>query len=245
MKILALIPARGGSKGVPNKNIKDLGGFPLISYTITSAIESKMINRVIVSTDYKEIADISKKYGAEVPFLRPARISSDKSTDIEFVTHSLDYLEEKEKYIPDVIVLLRPTTPLREVNYIDDAIKKLLNSNMATSLRSSHLVSESPYKWFLMEDGLYTPICDKYTLDDTNKPRQFFPEVYIPNGYVDIFKTDLIKKSNSLFGENILGYITPIGHEIDTIDDFEYLEYQVSKKSLKLVDNLKKIKEQI
>ena len=241
MKILALIPARGGSKGVPKKNIKLLENFPLISYTIAAAKMSKYINRVIVSTDSTEIANISKKYGAEVPFLRPSELALDRSTDIEYVLHALEYLKEKEDYTPDLIVLLRVTTPLREVKYIDEAVEKLIKTTKATSLRSSHLVAESPFKWFLVEDRFYESICDKYTLEDTNKPRQFFPEVYIPNGYVDILKPDFIKKHGSLYGDKILKFTTNTAYEVDTIEEFEYIEYLISKKKINLTEYLQKI----
>lgn len=243
MKVLALIPARGGSKGVPKKNIKLLENFPLISYTIAAANLSKKIDKVVVTTDSKEIADIALSFNAEVPFIRPSNLASDLATDIDFVIHSLDWLEANENYIPDLVVLLRPTTPLREVNYIDDAIELLINNEIATSLRSSHIVSESPFKWFVIKDGFYTPICDKYSLEDTGKPRQFFPDVYIPNGYVDIIKTNFIKTHNSLYGNHILGYTTPTGHEIDTLDDFEYIEFQISKNSTDLLKYLKEIKD--
>ncbi len=243
MKILALIPARGGSKGVPKKNIKLLKDFPLISYTIAAAKLSKKINKVVVTTDSQEIVDISLKYNAEVPFLRPSELANDSSNDIDFVVHALDWLENNENFIPDLVVLLRPTTPLREVEYLDDAIEELIKNNKATSLRSSHIVAESPFKWFSIKDDFYTPICDKYNLEDTSKPRQFFPDVYIPNGYVDVLKIDFIKKNNSLYGSNILGYITPIGYEVDTLDDFEYIEFQISKKSTPLFKYLNKIKD--
>ena len=240
MNILALIPARGGSKGVPKKNIKLLGEYPLIAYTIAAAKLSKRINRVVVSTDSQEISDIASSFGAEVPFLRPDELASDKSTDIEYVLHVLDFLQKNESYIPDLIVLLRPTTPLREIKHIDEAIEKFIKNDEATSLRSSHEVSESPFKWFCISDDFYTPICDKYTLEDTNKPRQLFPEVYIPNGYVDILKPRVIKEHGSMYGNKIAGYITPYGNEIDTAEDFEYIEYKVTKGGLPLLEYLKR-----
>ena len=236
MNILALIPARGGSKGVPKKNIKKLSGFPLISYTIAAAKLSKKINRVLVTTDSQEIADISKKYNAEVPFLRPAELSCDKSTDIDFVLHALNWLKDNESYIPDFIVLLRPTTPLREVELIDNAIEELEKKSAATSLRSAHVSSESPFKWFSVKDNFYDSISNKYNLEDTNRPRQYFPDVYIPNGHVDILIPSCIEKDKSLFGNKILSFITPVCYEIDTIEEFEYIEYIIEKKS----SNLKK-----
>ncbi|MDD5372773.1 MAG: acylneuraminate cytidylyltransferase family protein [Sulfurimonas sp.] len=242
MNILALIPARGGSKGVPKKNIKLLEGFPLIGYTIAAAKLSKKINRVIVSTDSEEIAEISCSFGAQAPFLRPSEFAGDKSADIDYVLHTLNWLEKNEDYIPDLIILLRATTPLREVKYIDAAIEEFMKNSEATSLRSSHIAAESPFKWFLIKDNFYTPICDKYTLEDTNKPRQSFPEVYIPNGYVDILKPSFIKQYNSLYGGKILGYVTPNGYEVDTLEEFKYIEYLISKNGSDLLEHLKKNK---
>jgi N-acylneuraminate cytidylyltransferase len=243
VNILALIPARGGSKGVPKKNIRILGGYPLIAHTITAAKLSKKINKIIVSTDSQEIADISSQYGAEIPFLRPIQLADDKSKDIDYVLHTLNHLEYNENYIPDLIILLRPTTPIRNIETIDDAIDKYLNNKHSTSLRSSHAVSESPFKWFLLQDNYYTPICDKYTLEDTNRPRQDFPNIYIPNGYIDILNPNFIKANNTLYGEKIFGYITPHTNEIDTIEDFKYIEYQISQQETVILQYLKTIKE--
>jgi CMP-N,N'-diacetyllegionaminic acid synthase len=240
MNILALIPARGGSKGVPKKNIKLLEGFPLICYSIAAAKLSKKINKVVVSTDSEEIAEIARNFGAQAPFLRPSELAGDESADIDYVLHTLNWLEKNENYISDLIILLRATTPLRESNHIDEAIEEFVKNSEATSLRSSHAVAESPFKWFLIKDKFYTPICDKYTLEDANKPRQSFPEVYIPNGYVDILKPSFIKERNSLYGDKILSYVTPNGYEVDTLEEFKYIEYLVSKNGSDLLEHLKK-----
>lgn len=151
-------------------------------------------------------------------------------------------MQENENYTPDLIVLLRPTTPLREIEFIDEAIDKFVKNTEATSLRSSHLVAESPFKWFSMSDEYYTPICEKYILEDADKPRQNFPDVYIPNGYIDILRPFLIKEG-SLYGDKILGYTTPNGYEVDTIEEFEYIEYLISKKSSSLLEYLKNKRE--
>ena len=126
-KILAIIAARGGSKGIPKKNIIDLGGHPLIAYSIAVAKLSKLIERIIVSTDSEEIAEISKKYGAEVPFIRPEEYARDNSPDKEFVQHAINWFKEKENYAPEYMVHIRPTTPLRKPEIIDEAIEKFLN----------------------------------------------------------------------------------------------------------------------
>src|SRR3972149_628750 len=126
MKILAFIPARAGSKRVPNKNIKPLNCKPLIVYTIEAAIRTRHINRVVVSTNSSEIAEIAERYAAEVPFLRPEEISNSDSTEMEYFEHALDWFAENESYIPDLIVLLYPTSPLRKTESIDSAIETML-----------------------------------------------------------------------------------------------------------------------
>lgn len=229
LNILCIIPARAGSKGVPKKNIKILGDIPLIGYSINSAKKSKYINKVIVSTDSREIANISKNFGIEVPFLRPKELSEDKSLDIEYIIHTLNWLEENENYIPNLIILLRPTTPIREAKIIDDAIALILNYKNCSSLRSSHKSSESPFKWFKIKNNLYHPIHTDISIEYTNKPRQSFEDVYIPNGYVDILKPKIIKQYNDIYGDKILSFETQISYEIDTIEEFEYLEYKLHK----------------
>lgn len=231
MNILAIIPARSGSKGVPKKNIKLLNKLPLIGHSIKSAQASKLINKIIISTDSQEIADIAEKFNVAVPFLRPQEFATDTSQDIEFIQHTLTWLQENEKYIPDFIVLLRPTTPIREYKVIDNAIKIMIDSKNATSLRSSHKSSESPFKWFKIKDDIYTTIHEDYTLQDTNKPRQSFEDVYIPNGYVDILTPDTVYKYNNIYGDRIYSYITDVTYEIDTIEEFDFLEYKLNQRS--------------
>ena len=148
-RIYAVIPARQGSKGVINKNIKLLGGHPLIAYSIALAKLTPEISRVIVSTDSEEYAKIAIQYGAEVPFLRPTEIANDKSTDLEFFKHCIHWFQENETNLPDYLVHLRPTTPLREPSIVSSAIEVFIKSESAlTSLRSGHVCSESPFKWF-------------------------------------------------------------------------------------------------
>ena len=139
MEILAIIPARGGSKGVPRKNIRLVAGKPLIAYSIEHALHSNLITRVIVSTEDQEIADVSRQHGAEIPFRRPENLAGDKSIDLDVFKHALEWLEENESYSPDVIVQLRPTCPVRQVSTIDRAIQTFIDIRHADSLRSVHL----------------------------------------------------------------------------------------------------------
>ena len=146
----AIIPARGGSKGVPRKNIKPLGGFPLIAYSIAVCKMSSVISRIIVSTDDDEIAEISREFGAEVPFMRPKEAAGDRSTDYEFMEHVLNWFDENEGVAAEFFAHIRVTTPLREVSVVDRAFELFEESKDYTSLRSAHRASESPYKWFLL-----------------------------------------------------------------------------------------------
>ncbi len=228
MNILTIIPARCGSKGVPKKNIKRLYDKPLIAYSINTSLKSEHITRTIVSTDCDEIAQIAKEFGAEVPFLRPTEFAMDKSLDIEYISHALEWLQSNQNYTPDFIVLLRPTTPIRDVSVINNAINLMINNGDATSLRSSHQPSETPYKWFRTKGDYYIPVCDNQVLSDADKPRQSFEKVFIPNGYVDIIKPSQIKLGH-IYGDRILCFETQYTYEIDTNEDFEYIEYLLAK----------------
>lgn len=125
-EILALIPARGGSKGIPRKNIRLFAGYPLIAWSIAAAKQAELVTRIIVSTDNEEIAEVAREYGAETPFLRPPELAQDKTTDLPVFEHTLKWLEGVEGYRPDIIVQLRPTSPIRPKNMVDDAIRILL-----------------------------------------------------------------------------------------------------------------------
>lgn len=246
MQMVAIIPARSGSKGIPGKNTINLLGHPLIAYTIEAALQSELINRVIVSTDSQEIADIAKKYGAEIPFLRPKKYASDNSPDIQFLMHALNWMDLNEGSTPEYLVHLRPTTPLRSPAVIDAAITAILKRPEATSLRSAHLATKTPYKWFELDRLGFLDGIMKHDLrpEYYNLPRQEFPNVYDPNGYVDIVKSEQIKGGASLHGNKMLGFITPFTHELDTTDDLIYMEYLVAKSKLQLSaqinDRLKK-----
>lgn len=238
--VFGIIPARSGSKGLPGKNISLLGGYPLIAYSIAISRMVNVISRTIVSTDLSEIAGIAKKYGAEVPFLRPAELAQDKSEDIEFILHAIHWFRQNEQKIPDYWVLLRPTTPLRDPAIINSAITEMKNSKTATSLRSAHQASESPFKWFLRDSsGYFNGILPKYSNDQINGPRQSFPSVYIPDGYVDVLKSSFIIESGSLFGNKMLGFVSSFCAEIDTVEDFEFLEFELRKKSNPVFEYLK------
>ena len=230
MNIIAVIPARSGSKGVPDKNIKLLAGKPLIAYSIAVAKKSKLINRTIVSTDSKKYASLAKEYGAEVPFLRPAELAGDISTDYEFVKHLLDWLKSNENCQPDYLVHLRPVVPLRDSRIIDSAIEAFINNTEATSLRSAHEMSETAYKKFEIEGNYFKAVgSDSFELDALNEPRQKYFKTYDPNGYVDVLKTSFVLSENKIHGNRVMPLITPMSYEIDAEEDFEYLEWQINR----------------
>lgn len=236
--MIAIIPARSGSKGVPGKNIKSLGGIPLFAFSIIAAKMMPSVSRVIVSTDSIEYSEIAKEYGAEVPFLRPIEISGDKSTDYDLFLHALNWFKDYENFIPDYLLHLRPTTPLRDPQIMEDAVKLFNeNKNIATSLRSGHSAPESPYKWFLKDDNNYFKgLRDDLTPEKVNLPRQSFPSVYIPDGYIDILKSSVILENRTLHGDKMLVFESPFCVEVDTKDDFEYLEFQIEKEGSTLIN---------
>jgi CMP-N,N'-diacetyllegionaminic acid synthase len=240
LDVMAIIPARAGSKGVPGKNIRILGGYPLIAYSIITAKLTEKITRVIVSTDSEEIAAISREYGAETPFLRPAELATDHSTDTEFMAHAIAWFRNYDGLIPDYLVHLRPTTPLRDPAVVDSAIAQLMKRSEATSLRSAHLAPESPRKWFQRDErGYFRSLLDNSDNEALNNPRQVFPDAYIPNGYVDVVIPSFISDFGMLYGERMMAFVSPFCVEVDTLNDYDWLEYDLHKNGSVLWDYLK------
>ncbi len=224
-KIIALIPARGGSKGIKDKNIVLLKGKPLIQYSIDAAKNSKYIDRIIVSTDSKKIAEVAKSLGAEVPFLRPVELASDNSKTIEVVLHAVHWLEDNQSSY-DALVLLQPTQPLRTSGDIDDAIEKYLN-NGENSLVSVCKVSDNPILIRTIDDsGLLVNLLDR----NSTIRRQDMPEYYKVNGAIYINKIENLKVETS-FNDNTVPYIMREDHsvDIDDISDLDMAEWIMSK----------------
>jgi len=232
-KILAIIPARGGSKGLPGKNTKKINGKPLIEYTIEAAIASKLINRIIVSTDDQEIAEVAIKAGAEVPYLRPEYLARDDSKVIDTCLYVLAKLKE-EDYIPDAVILLQPTSPLRTSIHIKEAVEVFLEKK-ADSVIS---VCDSNYSPSLLtkidSNGILIPVLDSY---DIFNNRQALEKVYKLNGAIYIIKTSLLIKNKSFFGKRTYPYIMPVeaSIDIDTYFDFN-LAAMLQKKNGGMVD---------
>lgn len=224
MNILGLIPARGGSKGIVNKNIKSLNGKPLIYWTIEAAKQSKFINQIIVSTDDKDIASIAKKFGADVPFLRPQCISGDDTPNIEPALHALNNIKGF-----DWLLLLQPTSPLRSHKDIDGIIEFCM-SRRALSAVSISEVTKHPYWMFNKEDDYRLNPYIKNKLTFTR--RQDLPEIYNLNGALYLAETNWLKKNKSFIDENTIGYQMPLDRsvDIDTEIDLKFAEYLLKKK---------------
>ena len=239
-RIIAIVPARSGSKGISDKNIKNLAGHPLLAYSVAVARLAEIVP-VIVSTDSEEYAEIAERYGAKVPFIRPADISKDKSTDYQFMYHAMEWYKSNERTIPEYWLHLRPTTPLRDPKVLKSAVSYIAGHPKATSLRSGHEAPESPFKWFLKDkEGYFKGLRNDLTPEKVNMPRQTFSKMYNPDGYIDIVRSSHVLNSETLHGNKMLVFESPRCTEIDTVTDFEYLEYEIKQLSSTLLTWLDK-----
>jgi N-acylneuraminate cytidylyltransferase len=233
-QILALVPARGGSKGIPRKNIMSIGGKPLIAHTILQAKAIPVINRVIVSTDDPEIAETSRAWGAEVPFQRPVEFADDHSPDIDVFRHALSWLAEHEGYRPDLVVHLRPTCPMRRLDIIERAIALLAADPTADAVRAVSLAVQTPYKmWRISEDGYLVPLLRLDGVADSQSlPRQHLPEVYWQNGYVDVIRPRAVLEKNSMWGTRAIPLMVDEHvFELDIPEDIPAIEEALRKGS--------------
>ena len=236
-EVLVIIPARGGSKSIPRKNIIDFAGFPLIAYSIAAGIAAKTVTRVIVSTDDAEIAEISRRYGAETPFLRPPKYSQDQTPDLPVFLHALEWLKDNENYLPEIIVQLRPTSPFRRVGHIDGAVYRLLENPQVDAVRTVCVPFQNPYKmWRIGSDGVMIPLGIELGMPDEpyNQPRQALPEVYWQTGYVDAAWADTILTKNSMTGDVILPLIIDPSEwiDIDSPDDWRRAERLIENEEI-------------
>ena len=239
-EMYAIIPARAGSKGVKNKNIRCVRGYPLLAYAIAAAKCCKYVSRILVSTDSEEYARIARYYGAEAPFLRPAELAADNSPDIGFMEHVIGWLAENEGKLPEYFMHLRPTSPLREKEVVDGAAERILADPQATSLRSAHKQVFPPYKMFVVQpDGYYRSFIKGMTIDEANNPRQDFDEVVTPDGYVDILRTEFIQKNHLMHGDHVLSYIIPRAVDVDAKEDLDYVEFTLERQEAGLLQYLR------
>lgn len=226
--MIALIPARGGSKGLPNKNIKLLNGKPLIAYTIEAALQAKEISRVIVSTDYENIKEVALQYGADIPFLRPDFLATDSSSSLDVFKYTINRLEEEENIVIDNFVVLQPTSPLRTSKHIDEAIS-LFREKEAKAVVSYCKEYHSIF-WHKKIDskGKIVNIFE----GDFSKNRQEIEETYFPNGAIYVFNKNYIFGTKD-YSNDCYAYIMDREYsiDIDTIDDFLYAEFLINLKN--------------
>lgn len=217
MDVLAIIPAQGGSKGIPQKNIQKLDGRPLIEFTIKAAKNSKKISRIIVSTDDRKIAHFSKSLGVEVPFLRPKRFSHSRSPTIETVRHTLKFLQIHDSYVPDIVLILQPTSPLRTTKIIDKSIRLLKNSN-ATSVLGVTNIKQHPYLSFSLKSKYLKPFKSNFK---KYYQRQRFTKLFYPTGSIYTFWLRTLKKYGDYYGPRIKPLIIPYEDSIDIDNIFD------------------------
>lgn len=232
--VLAVVPARGGSKGISKKNIKLLGGKPLIVWSIEAAKKSQFIDRVIVSTDSEEIAEVARDTGAEVPFLRPKEIAQDLTPDTPVFEHALAWLKEHDNFIPEFIVHLRPTGPLRTSEEIDKAIEMLAADPEADSVRSVEEPPKSPFKMWQPEGNYIKPFAEFNGLKDFHTmPRQMLSKVYQTTADIGIMRLRTVIEKKSVIGDCVIPYILKRPTvDIDHPIDFEIAELLLKKQKI-------------
>jgi len=230
---LAIIPARGGSKGLPGKNIKELCTKPLIAWSIEAGLKSSYIDEVMVSTDDQGIADIAKTYGANVPFLRPDDLASDTATSFDAVKHTIDYYKNVLHKTYDYIVLLEPTSPLRESSDIDNAIEQLLSSEADSIVGISKTEDQNPA--FLIKKNRQNFITGYENADMKVLRRQDIQDVYFFEGTVYISQTNALLTQKTFYHSQTIGYEVPKykSLEIDDMDDFIMVEAMMKHKGYK------------
>jgi CMP-N-acetylneuraminic acid synthetase len=218
---LALIPARSGSKSLPDKNVRDFAGKPLLANSVEQALAARSVDRVIVSTDSERYAAIAREYGAQTPFLRPAELATDDATDLVVFQHALAWLRDHEDWIPEILVHLRPTYPRRDPADIDRVVELLAGDPQLDSVRSIAPAAETPFKmWTRGSDGLLTPVAD-LGIEAYNQPRQSLPAAYLQNACIDAVRARVVLEQGSMTGRRILGYVMQDNLDIDTLSDFE------------------------
>ena len=221
--VVAIIPARSGSKSVKDKNIRIMNGKPMLAYSIEQALASEKIDRVIVSTDSPVYKDVAEQYGAEVPFLRPSELSQDNSLDVEVFEHAVNWLKNEEGYEVDICVHLRPTHPYRDVSDIDAMIDMIKADPKIDSVRSLSPAKQVPYKMWLFADDAekqLTPLVECDIPEAYNAPRQKLPKVYMQNACIDVVRSSVILEQHSMTGKTIYGYKMEYDFDIDTEEEF-------------------------
>jgi len=247
LEVLALIPARGNSKSIPRKNIRDFAGYPLIVWSIAAAKQSRLITRIVVSTDDEKIAGVSLQHGVEIPFIRPAELAQDTTPDLPVFQHALNWLKDQEDYLPNMVVQLRPTSPIRPPNLIDQAIVLLADNLNVDSVRGVVASDQNPYKmWRINQEGTMIPLLTIEGIPEAyNVPRQDLPLTYWQTGHIDVIRTSTILKKKSMSGDVILPLIIDSAYtvDIDNQMDWQRAERCVQEKVLDIVTPHPKMKE--
>ncbi|HSS97647.1 MAG TPA: acylneuraminate cytidylyltransferase [Terriglobales bacterium] len=238
-EVLAVIPARGGSKSIARKNAQLFAGYPLLAFSVAAGLAAKSVTRVIISTDDEAMADIARQFGAEAPFIRPAELSQDDTLDLPVFQHALSWLAKSEGYKPDLVIHLRPTSPLRPPDLVDRAVKTLLDHPKADSVRGVVPAGQNPYKmWSIGTDGAMQPLLKTKTVAEPyNAPRQKLPQAYWQTGHVDAIRAATILKKNSMSGETIWPVLIDPRYtvDIDTPNDWRRAEWMATSGELDLV----------
>jgi len=237
-EVLAIVPARGGSKSIPRKNIRPFAGHPLLAYSIAAARQASTVTRLLLSTDDEEMAAIGRQYGAETPFLRPSDLAQDRTQDLPVFEHALRWLEEHEGYRPQVVVQLRPTSPVRPRDLVDRAVRLLLDHPAADSVRGVVPSGQNPYKmWRLEPDGRLSPLLSEGLREPYNMPRQELPPTYWQTGHIDAIRPLAILDQHSMSGDTILGLVLDprFTVDIDTLRDWERAEWLLRDPTLDAV----------
>ncbi|MBX3284357.1 MAG: acylneuraminate cytidylyltransferase family protein, partial [Actinobacteria bacterium] len=217
-----MVPARGGSRGIPRKNLVEVGGRSLLAWAIDAARSSSRATRVVVTTDDAEIADAARAAGADVPFVRPADLAADDTPDLPVFQHALGWLEREEGYRPDLVVHLRPTSPARRAGLVDAAVAELEAHPEATSLRSVSLSPISPWKVYDLDGAYLRPLLGSLQEERFNQPRQELPPAWLHDGVIDVVRAEVVR-SGSMSGPRILAWRSEPWEAVD-IDGPEDLE---------------------
>lgn len=223
-EILAIIPARSGSKSIPHKNICEVAGKPLLAWSVAHAAASQRITRIIVSTDSPDYARIARQHGAEAPFMRPENLARDETPDLPVFLHALDWLDQHEGYRPDICVHLRPTCPRRDPRMIDRMVEMLAADPKLDSVRTIAKVLHPPFKmWYRAADGMLSPVIDNLgeIQEPWNAPRQCLPATYIQTANIDVIRASVIASQRSMTGRSIKGYVEDSFLDIDTIEELD------------------------
>jgi N-acylneuraminate cytidylyltransferase len=232
MRILGVIPARGGSKGVPGKNIRPVLGKPLIAYTIETALKSSLVTDLVVTTDSEKIQSVALQYGAECPFLRPAELSTDSALAVPTVQHAVGEIEGRKNVKFDYVVMLQPTSPLKLPEDIDAALIRLIEEGADGIISVVDVDNNHPMKMkkFVGPDGRSGEMIDYEPPPYENCPRQHLPPVYIVNGAIYATKRDILMLQGTFKGSHCLGYIMPPSRSVNIDTEFDFLLAEFSIK---------------